>query len=385
MNQAAKSGLPWRDYFVLPTLGLLAAVLFLGSVEFAARTIWPKNSVDSCLVRDSAGMHYKAGCASRTKIPEGAWVENHYNDCGLQSGFPCHPKPAGDLRIAILGSSAAVGYMVPYETSYGARLERILSQKCGRTVEVQNLAVAGMHLNEVARRTDEAIALQPDLVLIVLTPYDLWKEIADGPVGDASPAAPSSGVKRSVSLRERIEPLKESIRESSALLMLRHYLYRDPQTYLNFFLMNNKGAADFLNPSLPPQWRRAYAHLDALLGDMAGKIHAQGIAFGVVPSFHRPQVALMNAREAFPGKDPYAFEREIAVIAKTHGMVDLEVTGDFQRAAGQENLFYFADGHLQPQGHGVLADALSRQILQTQALKQAGCPATPISDLLAVR
>jgi len=384
MTGSTEQRLPWRDCLILPALSLLTAVLLLGSAEFTARRLWPKNTVDSCLVRDSSGMHYKAGCVSKTKIPEGPWVESHYNDCGLQSDFPCHFKSAGDLRIAILGSSSAEGYMVPFEASYGAGLERILSLKCGRTVEVQNLAVAGTHLTDVARRTDEALSLEPDLVLMVLTPYDLWKEIAE--VSSVEPApgpAPSSEPRPNLS--ERMGPLRQAIRESSALLMLRHFLYEDSQTYLEFFLMSNTGGADFLVTPLPPRWQQGLSYLDGLLGEMAEKIHARGVAFAIVPSFHRPQVALMNARQAFPGKDPYVFEREVSKIARKHGIMDLEVTQDFQRAGATENLFYLADGHMEPKGHGVLAESLSRQILQAQILKQAGCPASPISNLLAVR
>src|SRR5215469_4042079 len=228
MTGSIEQRLPWWDYLILPALSLLTAVLLLGSAEFTARTLWPKNTVDSCLVRDSSGMHYKAGCVSKTKIPEGPWVESHYNDCGLQSDFPCHFKSAGDLRIAILGSSSAEGYMVPFEASYGAGLERILSLKCGRTVEVQNLAVAGTHLTDVARRTDEALSLRPDLVLIVLTPYDLWKEITEEPAG-GNLSQPGRPQPQSL-VRSQVEQLKQSIRESSALLMLRHLLYRDART-----------------------------------------------------------------------------------------------------------------------------------------------------------
>jgi hypothetical protein len=383
MSESTEQRLPLRDYLVLPLLSLLTAVLFLGSTEFAARTFWPKNTLDSCLMRDSSGLHYKPGCVSKTKIPEGPWVESHYNDCGLQSGFPCRPKPAGDVRVAILGSSSAEGYMVPYEASYGAGLERILSQQCSRTVQVQNLAVAGTHLSDVARRTDEALSLQPDLVLIVITPYDLWKEIAEEP-SEEGPSKPSGASAKSF-LISKVETLKQWIRESSALLMLRHLLYRDAQTYLDFFLMSSTGGADFLDKSLPPRWQQGFAHLDKLLGDMADKIHAQGVAFAIVPSFHRPQVALMNARTAFPGKDPFTFEREIARIAERHGIEDLEVTGDIQRAAANEELFYLADGHMERKGHRVLAESLSKQILQRQLLKQWGCPASPISNLLAVR
>lgn len=384
MTQSSDQRLLLRDYVILPALSLLTAVLFLGSAEFTARTLWPKNALDSCLVRDSSGMHYKADCVSKTKIPEGPWVESHYNDCGLQSDFPCHLKPADDLRIAILGSSSAEGYMVPFKASYGAGLERILSQNCGRTVQVQNLAVAGTHLTDVARRTHEALLLQPDLILIVLTPYDLWKEIAEvPPVEPAQGRVPSSSQAR-LNLSERIEGLKQAIRESSALLMLRHFLYEDSQTYLEFFLMSNTGGADFLVTPLPPRWQQGFSHLDGLLGAMAEEIHARGVAFAIVPSFHRPQVALMNAQQAFPGKDPYIFEREIAKIARKHGIMDLEVTEDFQRAAATENLFYLADGHMEPKGHGVLAESLSRQILQAQILKYAGCPASQISNLLAV-
>lgn len=378
--------LSWWDYLILPMLSLLTMSLFLGSAEFAARAHWPKNTRDSCLIHDSAGLHYKPGCVSKVKIPEGPWVLSHYNDCGLQSDFPCHPKPPGDIRIAILGSSSAEGYMVPYEESYAAGLERELSQQCGRTVQVQNLAVAGTHLTDAARRTGEALALQPDLVLIVLTPYDLWKEIAEVS-SERHALAQLEGLpaKTGLNLNARIEPVKQVIRESSALLMLRHFLYQDSQTYLDFFLLTNTGGADFLDVPFPPRWEQGFAHLDGLLGEMADKIHDQRIPFAIVPSFHRPQVALMNAGNAFPGKDPYAFEKEIARIAEKQGIVDLEVTQEFQRTSRTESLFYLADGHLNPRGHSVLAESLSRQILQTQILKPAGCSVNPTSNMLATR
>lgn len=276
--------------------------------------------------------------------------------------------------------------MVPYEQSYAAGMERTLTQRCGRSVQVQNLAVAGSHLSDAVRRTDEALALSPDLIVLVLTPYDLWKEIAE--VDSEIPIKPGTQLPSSASgfsLRARLEPLKEIVRESSALIMLRHFLYQDPETYLNFYLMTNTGGADFLNVPFPPRWKEGFARLEVALGEMAMPIHARGVPFAIVPSFHRPQVALMNAENEFPGKDPYAFEREITKIAQKHGILDLEVTQDFRRADRTERLFYLADGHMEARGHEVLADSLSRQILQSRILEPSGCAASPLSNMLATR
>ena len=373
---------PWRDYFVLPALSLLSIALTLTSAELIARILWPKNTVDSCLIPDSlAGLRYKHNCISKLKIPEGPWVFKKYNDCGFPSASPCHAKSRNSLRIAVLGASSAEGHMVPFDLSYTARMEEILTEQCGRRVEVQNLAVAGVHLMEAAHRTEEALNLKPDLVLLVFTPYDLWKDIGDLESGASREMGlQTSSSRKWLSLHDRSDALKERVRESSALLMVRHFLYQDPGVYLRFYLQTDSGGADYLSVPFSAPWRNGFNHLEGMLGDMAERAHAKGIAFGIVPSFQRPQIALMNATNAFPGRDPYAFEREIAKIAERRRIWDFEVTEDFRRADRSETLFYPADGHLDATGHEVLARALAGDIARSQVLKPAGCLAVSSAD-----
>jgi hypothetical protein len=380
LNRGAR--LPWRDYFGLPTLALLSIVLTLAPAEFIARILWPKNTVDSCLVPDSlSGLRYKPNCISKLKIPEGPWVVKKYNDCGFPSASPCRQKSQNALRIAVLGASSAEGHMVPFEQSYAARMEGMLTEQCGRRVEVQNLAVAGTHLMEAAHRAEEALDLKPDLMLLIFTPYDLWKDIGDLESGvSREEEAQTSTSRKWLSLHDRSDALKERIRDSSTLLMVRHFLYQDPGTYLRFYLQTQSGGADYLSPPFSARWRKGFDHLDKMLVEMADDAHEKGVAFGIVPSFQRPQVVLMNNANAFPGKDPYAFEREIAKIAEMRGIWDFEVTQDFRRADRSETLFYPADGHLNSTGHEVLARALVREIARSQVLKQAGCLAVGFAD-----
>lgn len=268
--------------------------------------------------------------------------------------------------------------MVPYEQSYTALTEQVLSRQCGRPVDVQNLAVAGIHLTDAVNRTDEALALKPDLVILVMTPYDLWKDIDDlesGVSGEVKPRIPPPA--EVMKIGDVVASSKEMLRESSAVTVIRHFLYEHPDIYLKFYLQSNRGASDFLSVPFSAPWKNGFNHLDMLLGDMKTRTQAQGIPVAIVPSFHRPQVALMSEGDAFPGKDPFAFEREIAKIAAKHEILDLEVTESFRNADQPEELFYLADGHMAPKGHAVLAGAIARQILASRVLESAGCAGVP--------
>ncbi|HEX4809439.1 MAG TPA: hypothetical protein VH325_10940, partial [Bryobacteraceae bacterium] len=107
--------LPARDYILLPLLSLCTVVLMLGASELAARLIWPVRDFDSCLVYNpSVGGRFKPNCTSITKNAESGWVVNKYNECGYRSAAPCDVKPAGAVRVVVVGSSFTQGDFVPY-------------------------------------------------------------------------------------------------------------------------------------------------------------------------------------------------------------------------------------------------------------------------------
>src|SRR5271165_273750 len=165
---------PRRDYLLLPLLSLFTILVILSLAEIGARSVWTSAEDSSCdLKTPFSGNRNKANCSARMKLAEGPWVQNTYNECGYRSAASCLAKPPNTIRIALLGSSAAEGFMVPYSETFAALSEKVLTRECGRPVEVQNLAVTGIHLLEEAHRIDEALALHPDAVVLLISPNDL--------------------------------------------------------------------------------------------------------------------------------------------------------------------------------------------------------------------
>lgn len=375
-----------RDYFILPVLSFLTVVVLLGGAELAARMIWKKNINDPCLVHTSAGDRYTPWCTSKLKIPEGPWVTNQYNECGYRSKAPCSRKPPGTVRIAILGTSSAEGHMVVYELTYTALTEQLLSRSCHRPVEIQNLAVAGMLIFDAAARLDEAMNLEPDAVVFLLTPVDLWKDMdARDSTGRLNPAPPPPMEAADPTLRQRLQLWMTRARQSTALAMARYYLYHNPETYLQLYLQPGGVSTDFLcNPPTPP-WREEYSRLDSLLGAMAQKANGRGIPIVVMASVFRSQVALLGSGKEFPSKDPYVFQREVDKIAEKYGIPFFNVLEDFRSIPRADQYFYMADGHMNAKGHRVLAQSLTRQLLENGILKRRGCETNSPVEKVAQR
>lgn len=380
MAEESRRKLPRWDYLVLPLLSLFTMVAFFAVAEITARSIWEAKEDSSCdLKTPFSGDRYKPNCTASMKLAEGPWVQNSYNECGYRSAASCGIKTPGTIRIALLGSSAAEGFMVPYRQTFASLTEEILTRECARTVEIQNLAITGIHLLEEAHRVDEALALRPDLVIFLVTPNDLTMDTApQWDVQNSRRKAPTSAEKHD--LRGLLLKLKVLLRYSAAISALRYYYFKDDQTYLHLYLRTYGDAADFLRLPFSSLWQTRFDFFDSLLREMASRVHSAGVPFVLIPSPFRPQVALLSSGEVFPGTDPFAFDRKVAQIAAMDGVVDFEVIHDFSHLAQSGNLFYVADGHMRAPGQEILALSVTRQILQSQILKSAGCSVVKTSS-----
>jgi hypothetical protein len=266
-DKASTRQMPRRDFLLLPLLSVATILLIFAVAEITARLIWPAQESDACAAGDAVfGFRLLPNCTSRMKNAEGVWTTNRYNECGYRSETSCGPKPAGSARIVLLGSSVAQGLFIPYRQTFFARAARLVEERCRKNIDVQSLGVPNSSPIFVYRRLREALALKPDVVLFVLTPFDLEQRIdpeelaaRNDPYTHFSKAA----VQLKLSPFKRIEKV---IVQSRAVLIAQHYLFSNEDTFLKLYLVYGD-KADFLRTPLSRAWQKRFADLDVIIGD----------------------------------------------------------------------------------------------------------------------
>ena len=97
--------------------------------------------------------------------------------------MPCHREALksnvneGPLRLVVLGDSLAhgTGATRPADT-LGARMSRVL-ERAGHTVQVNVVAVPGATSLQLAGQVHQAVALDPDIALVVVGANDLARSV----------------------------------------------------------------------------------------------------------------------------------------------------------------------------------------------------------------
>ena len=95
------------------------------------------------------------------------------NALGMRGPERGRSTSAGTARILLLGDSFSFGWGVEQEEAFGARLERLLTERVG-PVEVLSAAVPGWSTDQhYIYLSTRGLALQPDLVLLATSENDL--------------------------------------------------------------------------------------------------------------------------------------------------------------------------------------------------------------------
>ena len=365
--------LPRRDLFLLPLLGVLTIVVMFGVSETVTRLLWPWEYSDACNVQDvTQGLRFKPNCTVRGKIPEGPWITYRYNECGYRSENSCGPKPPGTIRIAILGSSMSQALHVQYEDAFFSRAATGLSRLCDRRIDVQNLGVPGSTPAYADRHVQEVIALNPDVVLYTVVPYDLNQQMlskgSSEPAGPALSASPAA-IQPAVSPLNRLEHL---VIQSRTLLVAQHFIFQNRDTFIRTYMMYGD-KADYLRQPFTPAWQHRFADFDLTIGDIADRLHGAGVPLVIVAVPSRAQAALLSSPQLPAHVDPFAFGREIQAIASKHGAGYVDLMRPFSRLPNAENLYFVVDGHLTSEGHKVIAEELVQKLQDGSVPALSGC------------
>ena len=365
--------LPNRDIWLLPLLSVLTVLTMFASAEVVARQLWPEQLDDSCQTEVTEhSRHFLTNCRSMVKVPESPWVHNEYNACGYRSRDACSTKPPGATRVAVLGSSASYGYMNAYEDVYTTRLANQLSDRCKRRVEFQDLGYPDNSMLNLYQEENEALALKPDLILVVVSPIDIRHEIdAEALEHRDDPPSLSSQKKVEVQLSWLYKNVIAPISKSRAVYMLQDVVYQDPRTYLGLYLLHGDDAG-FMKYPFSPSWQKRIANTDMLMQGMVSKARAASVPMALVVVPYTTDAALLSTPPR-QGLSPNAFQNAMSEVASHSNIPVIDTVPDFGGRPNAMKLFYVVDGHMQKDGEKLLADSLLNRLLTAAPSVFQGC------------
>lgn len=357
-DAGARPALPRRDWILLPLVAIATALAFLIVTEGVSRLIWPENKIDRCSSEQGAPRP-KPNCVSRDKAAEGPWAETRFNECGYRGSGSCRALGPGMARMAVLGSSISWGYMIPFEDLWSVKAVKAVAARCGKAIDVQSLGGFG-NLSQVAARTPEAIALHPQLVALVVAPFDLSKQ----PKGGFDPVhalqAPPPPPPDHSSLRDRVRSL---LSDSRAATIALHYIYGNAETYTSSHLRYDGDASAYLRAPMPKAWRERLDVVDAAVAYITQRLKPTGAPLLLVYSPSLLQADLIAGGKTVSGVDPDAIDQEMARIAKRNGALFADGGKVFFGMKNAPDYFYRADGHPNSGGQALLGRAAADAIL----------------------
>ena len=365
--------LPGRDTYILPLLSLTTIMLLLIGSELAARHYFFGQEVDSCQVKDARlGSRFLPNCTSRTKTDEGPWVTNHYNECGYRTNESCGPKPLNTIRIALIGSSVAQGWSAPYEQTFPARAAAELTSRCRKPVEVQNLGRENCSVVCMFRRTDEALALKPDVLLLAISPFDIETTVPIDVQHRYEPLRPGPSIAEGRQNRMLIKRIEKIITGSRTIVAIEHFIFQDPSTYLKMYMAYGD-KADFLRPPLTSLWEQRLSNVDLLIGEMAEKAHSEGVKMVVIEVPNLPQVSALALPKSTPAIDPFLLNERLKIIASHHRVDFVDVLPTFMDTPGSNRLFYLTAGHLDGDGYALVSEVLVENLTKEETSALSSC------------
>ena len=373
---------------------LLSLLLAFGVVEFAFRLLWLKRFTVAAGIEHSHFHHrYKPYTTYHFATHEFdvTMLTNRY---GLRGPDPVLPKPAGVVRILMLGDSFTFGFPVKDEETFCSLIERALQAK-GYPVDVVNGGVSGYapSLEYISLR-DEYLTFEPDLVILWYDFGDLqedsWfqKNLVHDETGKILRADPRFNHERFdywewlnnhsalakyfnnkvVRTVEKIRVLgltgyvKTILRGERAKVAIARVKTKQRAQDLaesdRFLLLRETSTKELLEP---------YWALDAKYLRMIRDLLAEHDIPFMVGIY--PYGMLVGPDQWVEGRTFWGFEKgktysaDVALALfnefSTHEQIPFVNTiGSFRQAAASEKLFFDHDGHMTPAGHRVLANHL---------------------------
>ena len=268
-------------------------------------------------------------------------VEIRITEQGLRSHRVFASEPEAEaFRVVVIGDSFSFGHGVEVEEAWPARLEGLLSEKLGRSVEVANLSVTGYGTDQQLLRFEErGLALKPDAVVLGLFVGNIFRNAREVQIGYPKPRF----VLKNGDLELRNVPVPARATPPGG-----------PSRLWNVIASAGRTAGEHLG------YGEAWSVTGAILDRLARQCEAEGIELSVLVIPKDQMVYGQGWRQRVHRQTQNA----TATLLQTHGLPFLDVTQALREATEQgsasERLYFPVDGHWTPEGHRIAAEALAQ-------------------------
>jgi len=378
--------LPRRDWILLPLISVLTAAVLAASLSLIGGCVFSQNlSIGECIIIDPVtGERGVPNRVCTKKTAESQPVEYRFNSCGYRAGMECGPKPPDTYRIVMAGTSYPFGWTVKREDTFAAMLPVELSRRTGRKVELYNESMIGEGgiPRNIALRFNEILAAQPDVILWMVTPWEL--ERADRAPRAWEEPGPGSLIRDLVknAMRGKVSPdaipsIVASIQDrwvaSNSGILIQHYLYEFESLYVNLYL-ERESQTGFLRAEPNPLWQYRLQKFDQYAADIEGRAKAAGVPIVVALLPDRVQVAMISSGDWPAGYDPYKLGEELRAIVTSHGGTYIDTLQYFRAIPNAEQYYQPIDNHPNAGAHAIFNRILARELTSgaVPALKAVG-------------
>jgi hypothetical protein len=379
-DQHDAEGAPWllRLLFLVALVFTAIGVVETGFILYDLRT-----GVFSTSRAPDVGFGIRSWTVHHALRPGYSSPNIHINSFGLRSPEVAVPKPAGTIRILLLGDSFTFGLRVRDDETFGRRLEEDLRGKYGTApVEVVSAGVLSYcPLLEYLQYRHHLHVLEPDLVVLNFDMSDVQDHMAysrDAVLGD-------DGVPIFVT-----EP---TLRSQAPSAMPKLLMFE----WLGRRIQGARGRVESTLQGVPfvrdqdrylwaldggQEWNAEARSAMAPIVELARLLEHNSIPL-VLATYPQPWQTSADATPLPPIRDQYGVGRntvhlndrpfkKLEAFASEHHIPFVNATSTFRQDAAPATLFLGSDFHFTPRGHRVYADVLGRFISEHSLVERSG-------------
>jgi hypothetical protein len=346
--------LPRRDWFLLPLISLSTICLLAVCTEVTLRRLVPaeQSTLPSCMIVDDAttGVRGRPDSVCTGDQFESGHVEYKFNGSGHRAGFELGPKTAGTFRIVLAGTSTPFGDYVRQEKTIAALLPAELSARTGRKVEVYNEAMLFESPRVINLRFNDFLNAKPDLILWILTPWDIEYESLT-----TLSRAPSPAPKVDIETK-----LWHSLLNTQTANVLLYLFYKSPDSFMkeNLIGIGNTGTVDKNHDSF---WQQHLQDFDRDTAMIEKRAAEAGVPLVVMMLPSRTQATMLSLGRWPAAFDPYKLNNDVQAIVVNHGGTYIDMFPYFHDIPHAEQYYFEMARHPNDSGNAVFSKLIANE------------------------